>query len=191
MQECIPPNRILAVVRPLWLGGLGLILLCAAGAGRALGGDEPMKISVADLEKATKPPEQKRLAVTDGFLFWPELFSLPGKDGKPGLQFVPLVSKQVLDQWLAEEKKYGPKAKFSYNNVRVVVKMSSEQLKSIEPRLLNGMPLDKLYKGVTVTGTQLEYKALPPITQTIFKNKATPQHVGDLLFLEMESPPAK
>jgi hypothetical protein len=166
--------RAIVALRWLTTSPIGAAILAMGGAlvivwGGAriidtlAGPSAPTRVAVTELEKSKLPPENKYLEITDGHLYWPELYcdALGTKGGEPVVAFwyyVPLVSKDVVKDWTAVPVG----AKLPYNNARVFLKISPSDMRRDFPHELDNSTRTILSQEKSpVTGSVGDFKRIP------------------------------
>jgi hypothetical protein len=99
---------------------------------------EPTRLTVAELEAKGKHRDARWLELTEGYLFWPKLVASHTGAGDPEWYFVPLVSKEVLDEWLAAYRKDGPRTEYSFDRCTAIVRFYPREFGQLFPGVAPG-----------------------------------------------------
>jgi hypothetical protein len=115
---------MLAVVGSLFMGCGGAVIILTLKAPSA-----PTVVSVVDLEKSSEAPPGPYLQITGGHLYWPEMYAetmqgLADKSATTRCYYVPLVSKDVIEEWMAMQG-----ARVHYNKARVFLRISASSMR--------------------------------------------------------------
>ena len=97
--------------------------------------------------------------MTDGYLFWPKLAaweeSSPSRGKYVNSYYVPLVSQDVLDEWLEEYRQKGERAEYSFDKARVVAEFDPEEFARLFPGVAPGQfDPQQPYAAYTLEGYQ-------------------------------------
>jgi hypothetical protein len=129
----------------LALAGLGAIFCLFSGAFFLQEeSSSPTRMTVAEVEAQAPPGRVAWLELTDGFLFMPGLVAARqegqetgGRSGA-GRYYIPHVSKEVMEGWLAAEARGGTGRPFE--KCRVVVVFRPEEFRRLFPSASPGRP---------------------------------------------------
>ncbi len=171
------------------LVGVVLILLSSAVWGGTTG---PAVMSLADLEKSKEPlPKLKAVEIKDGNLFWPAAVSDTIKDGsttKVLAFYIPLVSKDVVQEWGELFAKDKAAAKFSFSKVRTFVKITPDQIKNM-PELAKAKELKTNFTPFTVRGLVGDFKGLHDTVKEAIKSHAVNYDADRMILIDLLSAP--